>query len=209
MWLYVWWFQEGGEWTWTLKIAIFRSEQLMLSFPTSSSLYNYNWNSLVPKHLFWLYDSLEMLPFLNSCSVSSGIYLMMKLYSATKPLGRMQGVHNGKAVTHQREPWFSDRNELWVFLVIWCLSDDNRTPFAKRGAFPGHSGSVLLTHMFFISLPGLIASSVIPFPGKWSLPPSKSARWRPCFESFESTHLESAATRNYDAFGVLNLLSSN
>lgn len=116
---------ELGLWRWP-SLGLSNSCSLFLPWVLCIIIIEIPW---APKRLFRLYDSLEMLPLLISCSVSSGIYLMMKLFSATKPLGGTQGVHNRKAITHQKEPWCSDHNELWIFLVIYCLSDDNRAPF--------------------------------------------------------------------------------
>lgn len=122
---------ELGLWRWPFS-GLSNSCSLFLPWVLCIIIIEIPW---APKCLFRLYDSLEMLSLLNSCSVSSRIYLMMKLFSATKPLGGTQGVHNGKAITHQKEPWCSDHNELWIFLVIYCLSDDNRALLFKQGAF--------------------------------------------------------------------------
>lgn len=90
----------------------------------------------VPKHLFQLYDSLEMLPLLNSVLFPAESIWWCSYTVPPSLWEETRGVHNGKRVTHQREPWFSNRNELWIFLVICCLSDDNRTPFfLNRGPF--------------------------------------------------------------------------
>lgn len=103
VWLYVWWFQVCEEWSWDFKMSIFRFGHLLLSLSTLGSMYNYNWNSFGSKMVLQLYDPLEMLSLPNSRSVSSCNYVT-KLCSATKALGETQGVHAGKAVTHQREP---------------------------------------------------------------------------------------------------------